>query len=204
MDTRPEQEARVGRQPERRTVEAEEWLVHGKLPRLVSGDDRGRDDDDHLLRVDAELTALEQPAENRNAPQERELALGLGVVVGQDAPDDEALTLPHDDLVLRSALEDRRVALHGLREVRLVVLDEHLHPYPRDVALANDPRGHCELEQRVLELHLRPTEAARAQVRHLEAPRDDGCRILHGDRLRLRERSRLALRLERLDRYIDV
>src|SRR5207245_806990 len=108
MDTRPEQEARVGRQPERRTVEAEEWLVHGKLPRLVSGDDRGRDDDDHLLRVDAELTALEQPAENRNAPQERDLALGLGVVVGQDAPDDEALTLPQDDRVPRSGLALRR------------------------------------------------------------------------------------------------
>src|SRR2546428_13305770 len=117
MDTRPEQEPRVGRQPERRTVEAEEWLVHGKLPRLLSGDDRGRDDDDHLLRVDAELTALEQPAENGNAPQERDFALGLGVVVGQDAPDDEALTLPHDDLVLRSALEDRRGGPSRLRSV---------------------------------------------------------------------------------------
>src|SRR5437899_7226423 len=206
MDTRPEQDAGVGRQPERRTVEAEEWLVHGKLPRLVSGDDRGRDDDDHLLRVDAELTALEQPAENRNAPQERDLARGLRVVVGQDAPDDEALTLAHDDLVLRSALEDRRVARarQDLREVGLVVLDQYLHPYQCDLGLTNDPRGHLELEQRVLELHLRPTEAALAHVRHLEAARDDGCRILHGDGLRLRQRPRLALRLERLDRHAEI
>src|SRR5437870_9783944 len=116
------------------------------LPR-PSGDDRGRDDDDHFLRVDAELAALEQPAENRDAPQERDLAQRLGVVVGQDAPDDEPLALPHDDLVFRSTLEDRRVALHRLREVGLVVFDEHLHPYPRDVALANDPRGHLALEQ---------------------------------------------------------
>src|SRR5439155_143139 len=166
------------------------------LPR-PSGNDRGRDDDDHFLRVGAELAALEQPAEYRDAPQERDLPQRFGVVVGQDATDDEPLTLPHDDLVLRSTLEDRRVALHGLREVRLVVLDEHLHPYPRDVGLANDPRGHFELEQRVLELHLRPSEAALAHVRDLETARDDGCRILHGDRLGLRDRPRLALRLER-------
>src|SRR2546426_5946436 len=204
MDPRPEEEARVGRQPERRTVETEEWLVHGDLPRPMNGNDRGRDDDDHLLGVDAELTALEEPAEDRDAPQDRDLALSLGVAVSQDAPDDESLALLHDDLVLRSALEDRRVAQHGLREARLVVLDEYLHPYQGEVGLANDPRGHLELEQRVLELHLRPTEAALAHVRHLEAARDDGCRILHGDRLRLRERPRLALRLERLDRHADI
>src|SRR5213594_1955207 len=124
MHPRPEQEARVGRQPERRTVETEEWLVHGELPRPMNGNDRWRDDDDHFLRVDAELAALEEPAEDGDAPQDRDLALGLAVGVGQDAPDDEPLALTHDDLVLRAALEDRRVALHGLREVRLVVLDE--------------------------------------------------------------------------------
>src|SRR5438552_7652360 len=197
MDPRPEQEARVGRQPERRTVETEEWLVHGDLPRPMNGNDRGRDDDDHFLGVDAELTALEEPAEDRDAPQDRDLVLGLGVAVGQDAPDDESLALLHDDLVLRSALEDRRVAQHGLREARLVVLDEYLHPYQGEVGLANDPRGHLEREQRGLELHLCPTEAALAHVRHLEAARDDGCRILHGDRLRLRQRPRLALRVSR-------
>src|SRR5207244_4716698 len=100
--------------------------------------------------------------------------------------------------------KDRRVAQHGLREARLVVLDEYLHPYQGEVGLANDPRGHLELEQRVLELHLRPTEAALAHVRHLEAARDDGGRVLHGDRLRLRQRPRLALRLERLDRQVEV
>src|SRR3989454_12720540 len=109
MNPRPEQEARVRGQPEGRTVEAEEWLVHGELPRPLNGNDRGRDDDDHLLRVDAEFAVLEEPAENRDAPQERDLALGLGVVVGKDAPDDEPLALSHDDLVLRAALEDRRV-----------------------------------------------------------------------------------------------
>src|SRR2546426_1948416 len=206
MDPRPEQEARVRGQPEGRTVEAEEWLVHGELPRPVNGNDRGRDDDDHLLRIDAELAALKEPAEDGDASEERDLALGLGVGVGQDAPDDEPLALTHDDLVLRSALEDRRVtrARQYLREVRLVVLDEDLHPYQRELALTNDPRGHLELEQRVLELHLRPTEAALAHVRHLEPARDDGCRILHGDRLGLRERPRLALNLERLDRQVDV
>src|SRR2546427_2008408 len=206
MDPRPEQEARVRGQPEGRTVEAEEWLVHGELPRPVNGNDRGRDDDDHLLRIDAELAVLEEPAEDGDASEERDLALGLGVAVGQDAPDDEPLALTHDDLVLRAALEDRRVtrARQYLREVGLVVLDEHLHPYQRDLALTNDPRGHLELEQRVLELHLRPTKAALARVRHLEAARDDGRRILHGDRLRLRERPRLALRLERLDRHADI
>src|SRR6266446_4050408 len=197
MDPRPEQEARVRGQPEGRTVEAEEWLVHGELPRPLNGNDRGRDDDDHLLRIDAELAAPKEPAEDGDASEERDLALGLGVGVGQDAP---------DDVVLRAALEDRRVtrARQYLREVGLVVRDEHLHPYQRDLALTNDPRGHLELEQRVLELHLRPTEAALAHVRHLEAARDDGCRILHGDRLRLRERPRLALRLERLDRHADI
>src|SRR6059036_3037474 len=206
VDPRPEQEARVRGQPEGRTVEAEEWLVHGELPRPLNGNDRGRDDDDHLLRIDAELAALEEPAEDGDASEERDLALGLGVGVGQDAPDDESLALTHDDLVLRSALEDRRVtrARQDPREVRLVVLDEDFHPYQRELALTNDPRGHLELEQRVLELHLRPTEAALAHVRHLEAARDDGCRILHGDRLRFRERPRLALRLERLDRQADV
>src|SRR5213593_5098470 len=174
MDPRPEQEARVRGQPEGRTVEAEEWLVHGELPRPLNGNDRGRDDDDHLLRIEAELAALEEPAEDGHASEERDLAQGLGVGVGQDAPDDEPLALTHDDLVLRSALEDRRVALHGLREVRLVVLDEDLHPYQRELALTNDPRGHLELEHRILELHLRPTEAALAHVRHLEAARDDG------------------------------
>src|SRR5207244_2142769 len=87
-----------------------------------------------------------------------------------------------------------------LREIGFVVLDEYLHPYQGDLGLMNNPRGHLELEQRVLELHLRPAEAALAHVRHLEAARDDSCRILHGDRLRLRQRPRLALRLERLDR----
>src|SRR5437870_8264263 len=109
MDLRPEQEARVGRQPERRTVEAEEWLVHGELPRPLNGNDRGRDDDDHLLRIQAELAALEEPAEDGDAYEERDLAQGLGVGVGQDAPDDEPLGLTHDDLVPRAALEDRRV-----------------------------------------------------------------------------------------------
>src|SRR3989442_5035941 len=105
MDPRPEQEARVRGQPEGRTVEAEEWLVHGKLPRPLNGNDRGRDDDDHLLRIDAELAALEEPAEDGDASEERDLSLGLGVGVGQDAPDDESLALTHDDLVLRSAPE---------------------------------------------------------------------------------------------------
>src|SRR2546425_2377584 len=206
MDPRPEQKARVRGQPEGGTIEAEEWLVHGELPRPLNGNDRGRDDDDHLLRVDAELAVLEEPAEDGDASEERDLALGLGVAVGQDAPDDEPLAPSHDDLVLRAALEDRRVAgaRQYLREVRLVVLDEDLHPYQRDLALTNDPRGHLELEQRVLELHLRPTKAALAHVRHLEAARDDGGRILHGDGLRLRERPRLALRLERLDRHADI
>src|SRR3989442_45147 len=206
MNPRPEQEARVRGQPEGRTVEAEEWLVHGELPRPLNGNDRGRYDDDHLLRIDAELAAPKEPAEDGDASEERDLALGLGVGVGQDAPDDEPLALTHDDLVLRSTLEDRRVAgaRQYLREVGLVVLDEDLHPYQRDLALTNDPRGHLELEQRVVELHWRPTEAALAHVRHLEAARDDGCRILHGDRLRLRERPRLALRLERLDRHADI
>src|SRR6266581_4143500 len=143
MDPRPEEEARVGRQPERRTVETEEWLVHGELPRPMNGNDRGCDDDDHFLGVDAELTALEEPAEDGDAPQDRDLALSLGVAVGQDAPDDESLALLHDDLVLRSALEDRRVtrARQDLREVGLVVLDEYLHPYQCDLGLINDPRG---------------------------------------------------------------
>src|SRR5436309_3233281 len=198
MDPRPEQEARVRGQPEGRTVEAEEWLVHGELPRPMNGNDRGRDDDDHLLRIDAELAAFKEPAEDGDASEERDLALGLGVVVGQDAPDDEPLALTHDDLVLRSALEDRRVtrARQDLREIGLVVLDEYLHPYQCDLGLMDDPRGHLELEQRVLELHLRPAEAALAHVRHLEAARDDGCRILHGDRFRLRVRTRIDLSLE--------
>src|SRR3989442_8344611 len=170
MDLRPEQEARVGRQPERRTVEAEEWLVHGRLPRPLNGNDRGRDDDDHFLRIDGELAALEEPAEDGDTSEERDLALGLGVVVGQDAPDDEPLALTHDDLVLRSALEDRRVTRtrQDLREIGLVVLHEYLHPYQCDLGLTNDPRGHLELEQRVLELHLGPTETALAHVRPLQ------------------------------------
>src|SRR5207247_716772 len=170
--------------------ESEEWLVHGELPRPLNGNDRGRDDDDHLLRIDAELAALEEPAEDGDTSEERDLALGLGVGVGQDAPDDEPLALTHDDLVLRSALEDRRVtrARQDPREVRLVVLDEDLHPYQRDLALTNDPRGHLELEQRVLELHLRPTEAALAHVRHLDAAGDDGGPSLQGYWLRVCER----------------
>src|SRR2546425_13246393 len=144
MDPRPEQKARVRGQPEGRTVEAEEWLVHGELPRPLNGNDRGCDDDDHLLRIDAELAVLEEPAEDGDASEERDLALGLGVVVGQDAPDDEPLALSHNDLVLRAALEDRRVtrARQDLREVGLVVLDEYLHPYQCDLGLTNDPRGH--------------------------------------------------------------
>src|SRR5438309_11945352 len=102
MDLRPEQEARVGRQPERRTVEAEEWLVHGELPRPVNGNDRGRDDDDHFLRIDGELAALEEPADDGDASEERAPALGLGVAVGHDAPDDEPLALTPECLVLRS------------------------------------------------------------------------------------------------------
>src|SRR5438093_13219362 len=105
MDLRPEQEARVGRQPERRTVEAEEWLVHGGLPRPLNGNDRGRDDDDHFLRIDAELAALEEPAEDGDASEERDLALGIGVVVGQDATDDETLAVKHHDLVRPAAPE---------------------------------------------------------------------------------------------------
>src|SRR5882672_7104057 len=77
MDPRPEQEARVRGQPEGRTVEAEEWLVHGELPRPLNGNDRGRDDDDHLLRIDAELAAPKEPAEDGDASGERDLALGL-------------------------------------------------------------------------------------------------------------------------------
>src|SRR5947209_11894263 len=119
MDPRPEQEARVRGQPEGRTVEAEEWLVHGELPRPMNGNDRGRDDDDHLLRIDAELAALEEPAEDGDASEERDLALGLGGGVGQDAPDDESLALTHDDVVLRAALEDGR-GTHGGQDPRAV------------------------------------------------------------------------------------
>src|SRR5437870_268121 len=164
MDLRPEQEARVGRQPERRTVEAEEWLVHRRLPRPLNGNDRGRDDDDHFLRIDGELAALEEPPEDGDASEERDLALGLGVVVGHDAPDDEPLALTHDDLVLRSALEDRRVtrAHQDLSEIGLVVLDENLHPYQGALGLMNIPRGHLELEQGVIEMHPRTAEAGLA------------------------------------------
>src|SRR5438445_10676204 len=121
MDPRPEQEARVGRQPERRTIETEEWLVHGELPRPMNGNDRGCDDNDHFLGVDGELAALEEPAEDGDPSEERDLALGLAVAVGQHTPDDEPFALLHDDLVLRSALEDRRVtrARQDLREVGL-------------------------------------------------------------------------------------
>src|SRR5207249_11699159 len=108
MDPRPEQEARVRGQPEGRTVEAEEWLVYGELPRPLNGNDRGRDDDDHLLRIDAELAALKEPAEGGDASEERGLALGRGVGVGEGAPVDAPLALTHDDLVLGSALAARR------------------------------------------------------------------------------------------------
>src|SRR5438445_1826572 len=142
MDTRPEQEARVGSRRDGRTDEAEEWLVDGGLPRPLNGNDRGRDDDDHFLRIDGELAALEEPAEDGDASEQRDLALGLGVVVGQDAPDDEPLALPNDDLVLRSALEDGRVtrAHQDLREIGFVVLDEYLHPYRGALGLMHNPR----------------------------------------------------------------
>src|SRR5688572_11926517 len=93
-------------------------------PRPVHGNDRRCDDDDHLLRVDAQLAALEEPAEDGDAPQRRHLALRLAVVVRQDAADDQPLAISDDDFVLRAALEDRRIrrTRNDPREIRLIVL----------------------------------------------------------------------------------
>src|SRR5213594_2013923 len=109
MDPRPEQEARVRGQPEGRTVEAEEWLVHGDLPRPMNGNDRGRDDDDHFLGVDAELAALEEPAEDRDAPQDRDLALSLVSLSVRTPP----MTSRSPSCTMTS-FSDRRLKIGGL------------------------------------------------------------------------------------------
>src|SRR3989442_826982 len=119
MDPRPEQEARVRGQPERRAVETEEWFVHGGLPRPLSGQDRGRDEDDQLaVRVRRPRFRLEEPAENRNVAEERHLLDGLHHVLLADATDRQGLALFDDDLRRGGAPVDaRNEASSRLRDV---------------------------------------------------------------------------------------
>src|SRR2546428_14144375 len=120
MDPRPEQEARVRGQPERRAVETEEWFVHGGLPRPLSGQDRGRDEDDQLaVRIRRPRLRLEEPTEKRNVAEERHLLDGLHHVLLADATDRQALAL-FDDALPRGwgPVDARKEAPSQLRAAR--------------------------------------------------------------------------------------
>src|SRR2546422_6227726 len=211
MDPRPEQEARVRGQPERRAVEAEEWFIHGELPRPLGGPERGLYEDyQFAVRAGRPRFRLEEPAEERNVAEERHLLDGLHHVLLADATDRQGLTLVDDDLRYGRALVDGRdkrgdSAGRRLQDILTprVVLDVDDHLDPGDVALPDDGRRHVELEQGLLELDLGARRAHR-RVRELAAERDRCLGVLERDDLGLRERRRLVLHLERVEDQVDI
>ena len=125
-------------------------------------------------------------------------------VLVRDAADHHALALAQDHLGLAPALEQRRVAQDRAAEVRLVVVELHLHADLVDALLADHVGGDAQLEERVLELHVGAAEAGLAHERYLEAARDDRLGVLDGDDVGRRDLLGLARRLQGLDGEVDV
>src|SRR5438105_1226179 len=192
------------------TSRSSRLLLRGRGLRLrrLDLEDRRRDEHDQLTARGLRGRLLEQPPDDGNIAEERDLPRLVLVQVRRDAADDQTLTFLDQDLGFRLALvDDRRGAgggteVHG-RVAARVVLDRDLHLDPGDVAFAYDGRNHFEHQHRFLELDLR-TGGADGRVRDFFTERDRGGAVFHGDDLGARQRPCLAEQAWGAGREVDV
>src|SRR5213593_2676654 len=185
-------------------------LLWGRRLRLCRIDlqDRGRDEHDQLAARRLRGRLLEQPPDDGDIAEDRDLPRLVLVEIGRHAPDDQTLAFLDQHLGLGPALVDDRRGAGGGPEVdgrvaARVVLDRHLHLDLADVRFTNDGRDDVEPQHRFLELDLRPGGADR-RVRDFFAERDRGGPVLDRDDFGTRERPGLAEQAQRLEREVDV
>ncbi len=134
-------------------------LVDAAVVRLVPDDVRRQEDEQVRLRLRLHRVA-EEPAEQREAAEDRDLLHAPQGPFLDEAADDDGVLVVGDDLRLHAALRGGRTE-HGVGARDLLVLDVHLEP---DVSALVDLRLDLEAQLDRLALDGRDERAEAARV----------------------------------------